>query len=224
MRSRLPITFLSAGALLLAAPLFAAQISGDYLETRSADVYTGPCFANAEVGLTGNEATIAWRVRQGEWNGVPLDGLAVVAVARASATLGDPYSNPYPARAVLIVDRKASEDQKCALIEFAKAMGGRLLENVVLVESAPISLSVGEADLHGSVKLEAGTLARVQTRGLGDKDHLCGNEVTYYPPLTGQLSHAMPVYTVSDEYQGGALGLQWKLYGKRSAFVGTFER
>ena len=55
MRSRLPITLLSAGALLLAAPLFAAQISGDYLETRSADVYTGPCFANAEVGLTGND-------------------------------------------------------------------------------------------------------------------------------------------------------------------------
>jgi len=224
MRSRLPITLLSAGALLLAAPLFAAQISGDYLETRSADVYTGACVANAEAGLTGNEATIAWRIRQGEWNGVSLDGLAVVAGARASATLGDPFTNPYPARAVLIVDRKASEDQKCALIEFAKAMGGRLLENVVLVESAPISLSVGEADLHGSVKLEAGTLARVQTRALGDKDHLCGNEVTYYPPLTGQLTHAMPAYTVADEYQGGALGSQWKLYGKRSAFVGTFER
>jgi len=224
MRSRLLITLASAGALLLAAPLFAAQISGDYIETRSADVYTGPCFANAEVGLTGNEATIAWRVRKGEWNGVPLDGLSVVAVARAAGTLGDPFSNPYPARAVLIVDQKATEDQKCALVEFAKSMGGRLLENVVLIESAPIALTMGEGDRHGSAALEAGKLARIQTRALGGNDHLCGNEETYYPPLTGDLTHAMPAYTLADEYQGNALGAHWKLFGKRSAFIGTFAR
>jgi hypothetical protein len=30
------------------------QISGEYVETRSADVYTGQCFANGEVNLVGN--------------------------------------------------------------------------------------------------------------------------------------------------------------------------
>lgn len=207
----------------LAVPAFAQGIYGDYVESRSADVYTGPCFANGEVGLTGNEATIAWHVRKGEWNGIALDGLAVVAVARASATLGDPYHNPYPAQSILIVDAKASDIQKQALVSFAKAMGGRLLENVLRVQSAPISMQVGEGHEHGSISMRAGNLAEIRTRALNDKDHYCGNEVTYYPPLT-ELNHAMPAVAVSNEYSGKDLGVEWKIFNKRSAFVGTFSR
>ena len=209
--------------LLLSVPAFAGQIYGDYVETRSADVYTGPCFANAESGLVGDQATLAWRIRNGEWNGVSLDNLSVVAVTRTSATLGDPYHNPYPARSILIVDQNASEKQRCALVEFAKSMGGRLLENVVQVQAAPISMKVGEGAEHGSVVLMAGDLARIKTRSLSDKDHLCGNEYTYYPPLT-ELSHAMPAFTIADEYQGKGLEREWRIFDKRSSFVGTFSR
>jgi len=209
--------------LVVSVPAFAGQIYGDYVEARSADVYTGPCFANAETGLAGDQATLAWRIRKGEWNGVSLDNLSVVAVTKASATLGDPYHNPYPATAILIVDQNASDEQKCALAEFARAMGGRLVENVVQIQAAPISMKVGEGLEHGSVLLTAGNLARIKTRSLGDKDHLCGNESTYYPPLT-ELSHAMPVFTIADEYQGKGLGREWKIFDKRSAFVGTFSR
>lgn len=210
-------------ALLLALPAFADQISGDYVESRSADIYTGPCFANGEVGLTGNEATLAWHVRRGEWNGVTLDGLSVVAVARANYTLGDPYHNPYPARAVLIVDAAANETQKAALISLARTMGGRLLENIRLVHTAPISMEVGEGNKHGAVIMRAGDLALIETRALNDKDHFCGNEVTYYPPLA-ELSHAMPAVAIANEYRGHDLGVEWKIFEKRSAFVGSFVR
>ena len=46
-------------ALLLATatPLL-AEISGDYLEVRTCDVYTGPCFGNAEMSLAGKEAVM----------------------------------------------------------------------------------------------------------------------------------------------------------------------
>lgn len=209
--------------LLLAVPAMADQISGDYVETRSADVYTGPCFANGEVGLTGQEATIGWHVRQGRWNGVALDGLNVVAVARASATLGDPYHNPYPAQSVLLLDARADEAQKRALEAFARAMGGKLLENVRLLQSTPITMEVGEGEEHGSIRLQAGNLALIRTRSLNDKDHYCGNETTYYPPLT-QLTHAMPAVAISNEYLGNGLGVEWKIFDKRSAFVGTFSR
>lgn len=215
---------LAAVVLLLCfAPSASAQIRGDYLETRSADVWTGPCFANGEVNLTGNEATMAWKIRSGEWNGTKLDGLSVVAVARASATLGDPYRDPYPAHAVLLLDQNATEAQKPALIAFAKAMGGRLLDNVVMVQSEPITMRVGEGAQHGSVEMRAGDLARVATRLLSDRDRHCGNEYTYYPPLT-ELSHSMPVVALENEYVGNSLGAEWKIYDKRSAFVGTFER
>jgi hypothetical protein len=221
-RGLYPLMGLCVG-LLVSTSVFAGQIAGDYIETRSADVYTGPCFANGEVGLTGNEATLAWKIRRGAWDGVNLDGLSIVAVARASATLGDPYHNPYPAQAVLIVDQNASMEQKAALANFAKTMGGRLLENVIRIDSAPISFQVGEAEHHGSARVVAGKLAFVETRSLGDKDHFCGNETTYYPPLT-ELAHAMPAFSLANEYLGNSLGAEWRIFDKRSAFVGTFDR
>src|SRR5208337_4219255 len=108
----------------------AQEIRGDYLETRSADVYTGQCFANGEVNLVGNEAILAWHVRGGSWEGVQLQGLTVAAAVRANGTLGDPYENPFPAKAVLLVDDLASAQQRMALVSFAKHMGGELLRNV----------------------------------------------------------------------------------------------
>ena len=53
-------------SFVFSSSLFAQQIRGDYLETRSADVYTGACFANGEVNLVGNEAILAWHVKAGQ--------------------------------------------------------------------------------------------------------------------------------------------------------------
>ena len=221
---RTAIRFGLAPALLLwiSAAAYAAGIDGDYLETRSADVYTGPCFANGEVGLQGNQAIVAWKVRHGTWDGVSLDGLSVVGIAHANATLGDLYHDPYPARAVVIVDQNAGDAQKRALVEFAKSMAGRLLENVVQMQVAPISMVMGQGDQHGSAVLTVGNFVSVRTRSLGHKDHFCGNEVTYYPPLTRRLSHSMPVFALANQYSGASLGTQWRLMNRRSAFVGNF--
>jgi hypothetical protein len=209
-------------SLLASTVALAGTVRGEYVESRTADVYTGPCFANGEVGLTGSDATLAWKIREGGWNGVSLEGLTVVAIARANSTLGDPYHDPFPARAVLLVDDTASDAQASALEEFARAVGGRLLENVVEVRRTPIQMVTSGGHHDSSVMLLAGDDTEIRTRAISDKDHFCGNETTYYPPLT-ELSHAMPAYALSHRYTGNALGAEWKVYGKRSAFVGTFE-
>lgn len=212
------------GLVLLAVAAQAQQIHGEYIETRSADVYTGPCYGNAEAGLAGNQAILAWRVEKGSWNGVKLDGLSVVGVARASATLGDPYGNPYPAKAVLIFDERATTEQRAALQSFAQEMSGELLKNVVRTETAPINLEIkyhGEHPMAG--QMQAGHLAWINTRMISDKDHLCGNEEVYYPPLA-QTAHAMPAVATLDEFKGEGLGVTWATREKRSAFVGNFVR
>src|SRR3989475_7948798 len=86
----------------------AAQITGKYIEARSADVYTGPCFANSEVNLAGQEAVLGWRVDKGTWGGVKVDGLSVVAVVRASSTLGGPYPQPPPAKTGVVLGERAA--------------------------------------------------------------------------------------------------------------------
>jgi len=221
-RYALPVV---AGILATVIPVAAraAEIQGDYLETRSADVWTGPCFANSETGLVGREAIMAWRVDSGTWKGVPLDGLSVVGVVKASATLGDPFATPYPAKAVVIVDEKATTAQRAALVSFAQAMGGALLDSVVRTEIAPIAMQVRHDGEEAKGTLQAGTLVDVETRAVGDQDRHCGNEETYYPPLA-PTSHAMPAVSIVDHYRGDALDVSWTTRDKRNAFVGHFAR
>lgn len=222
MRRLLSLLAVFTVALPIAAQ--AAQIRGDYIETRSADVWTGPCFANSETGLTGREAILAWRVEQGAWNGVALDGLSVVGVVKASATLGDPFADPQPAKAVMIVDEKATAEQRSALLDFAREMGSGILDTVVQTEVAPIRLAVRHDGEHqAAATLEAGGLAEVQTRTVGEKDRHCGNEETYYAPLAA-TDHAMPAVAVIDRFSGNGLGVSWTTRDKRNAFVGTFAR
>lgn len=216
------LVLLSLSLFFLMATAFGQQIRGDYLETRNADIYTGHCTANGEVNLVGDEALLAWHIAAGSWGGVPLDGLTVVAAVKARATLGDPYANPYPATAVLIVDDQASQLQQKALVAFAQQMGGQLLHNVQQVISAPVELVVNP-ERHGAAFLRAGRIATLRTRSLNENDHLCGNETTFYPPLT-QVVHSMPVVAMTDAYSGPGLGVDWESHGRRSAFIGAFVR
>jgi hypothetical protein len=101
-------------------------------------------------------------------------------------------------------------------------MGGELLENVEQVIAVQTEFVVS-LEHHGAAMLRAGEFASVRTRSIGDQDHLCGNEETYYPPLT-LLAHSMPAVALTDAYSGPGLGASWNLHGKRSAFVGGVAR
>lgn len=206
-------------ALLCAAPAF-AQISGDYVEFRTADVFTGPCTANGEVNLTGHEAVLGWRVAGGRWAGVELGGMSVVAVVRASATLGDAFAGPLPAKTVFLVDERANEAQRAALVQLAQKQTNGLLRDVVAIEAVPIEFA---ATAHGAVNLRAGNLTTIATRPIHEGDLFCHNESVYYEPLASMLDHAMPAVVTLGSYSGGYLGKTWKERGRRGAFTGSFS-
>ena len=222
--SFISVAFVSV--FILSITIQAQQISGDYIETRNADIWTGACVANGELNLAGDQAILAWRVNKGQFDGVALDGLGVVGVVKAAATLGDEYNNPYPAQAVMIVDSKANDAQKKALVHLAQSMSGQLLKNVVDIKVAAIDMQVPKMEGHhaahdANTYLRAGSIVGVETRSIGANDHLCGNENVYYSPLV-KLAHSMPAVAELDEYDGPGLGVVWTLHGKRSAFVGRF--
>jgi len=218
--SLLGILLLAGSVAASAAPQASPQISGQYLESRDADVYTGPCFANSEVNLAGHEAILSWHIQQGAWNGVSLDGLSVIAVVRASGTLGDPYENPLPAKALLIVDQQANDEQRAALENFAQSQAGALLADVVGVEALPISLTMNME--RGVATLTAGDQVKLTTRAVVDGDMICHNEEVFYPPLAAHLTHSMPVVSSQSSYQGSTLGIKWDESGRRGSFVGFF--
>jgi hypothetical protein len=224
MRGTLAIAF----SLCLAASVFGASlpdnaVRGEYIEARTADVYTGPCFANSEVGLTGDLAVMGWKIEKGAWQGVNLDGLSVMGVLHASGTLGDVTAPVYPVKSVLIVDESANAEQRLALKSFAQKMGGDLLSEIVGVEYQPISFSMKDGSVHSRrLTMTAGKMAKIETRPLVETDQICHNEEVWYQPLT-PVGHAMAAYTVTHDFKGPGLGTVWSSPGKRSAFVASFD-
>ena len=214
---------LAANGLAVSPSIPAPSIQGDYLEARSCDVYTGPCFANAEMGLTGKEGILTWAIRHGQWNGVSLEGLSIVAVVETTDTLGNLKNHPRQGRAVLVVDALANSEQQAALIDFARAAAGNLISTVTRTLTSPIETEIGTCAQSGCAKVKVDRLLEVTTRCLDDKDHLCGNEETFYPPLT-EVTDAHPAYTQMFSYQGRDLQATWREVGQRSAFIARFSR
>jgi hypothetical protein len=197
------------------------QVTGQYLEVRSCDVYTGSCFANAEMGLAGREGILVWKIDQGAWNGVDLAGLNVIAVLRTDQTLGDVRYQPRRGRAVLITDERATVSQREALVEFARSAAGSLVADVQDVKVAPITASIGACGKMGCATVSAPGLVEISSRCLADQDHVCGHEATFYPPLT-RIEHAVPAFSEIAAYRGDSLNLKWEGHGKRNVFLGRF--
>src|SRR5690606_10878849 len=128
-------------------------------------------------------------------DGTSLEGLSVVAVVRANATLGDPYGDPLPSRSILLLDDRAGDAERVALERFARERLGSLAGEVAEVRSVPISLEVGCCDAKGCARLEAGEVVSLETRCVGGEDHVCGNEEVYYPPLTDGVDAIPAVLT-----------------------------
>ncbi len=208
--------------ILNASVSLAGDLKGDYLETRTCDVYTGPCFANGQCGLTGKDAIMAWSIDRGSYEGVELAGLKVVVVTTASDTLGfggTLVTNPEHIRSVIIVDDQASSRQRDALVQFASQYA-RHAGEIVTVVTAPIEMSADHFEMVG--QLEAGDYARILTRKLGTGDCVCSNEQAFYPPLC-DVKRPIPAFTVDGAFSGPGLGTQWSNPGTRSAFLATFS-
>jgi hypothetical protein len=213
----------------------AAGIHGDYIEARTADVYTGPCFSNAEIFIYGSQAVMAWKVTDGSYQGVDLSGLGVAAAVEGTTTFS--ADDPARARAVLIVDERADSAQRDALVALAKSLGGRRLDHIVAIKSARISLKVephamSEStqrhghEAHGMPHAPAASfwvpgLASIVTRPLDERDHACGNEIVAYEPLSRGTT-VLPAYTLGHHFKGQGLSTIWDDPNCRSSFVGHF--
>jgi hypothetical protein len=206
----------------LAVPAAAADsVSGTYLESRTCQVYTGPCFANAETALAGREAMMAWNIETGTKNNVDLAGLSVVMVVRGNDTLGyQGVADPTELKSAIIVDAKATAKQREALIAFAKEHSGRAGKEVVRIDSAPIAMSLDSVDLKG--ELTAGDVVKLTTRKAKPGDCICSNEVQFYPPLA-EINRFAAGVAIEAEFKGRGLGATWSTPESRSAYMGEFN-
>jgi hypothetical protein len=199
----------------------ADEIRGTYVEARTCQVYTGPCFANGEVGLTGKDAVLSWHIEEGEHADVDLTGLSVAVIIKSSHTLGfRGFDNATTKKCVIIVDEKANTTQSNALQEFALAQTGLAAEDVRAVEKSPIEMKFDRTEL--TATLDVGQVIHLKTRKARPGDCICSNESAYYPPLV-KLDGSVPGVTIEGDVTARRLGTRWSIPDSRTAYLGLFE-
>jgi hypothetical protein len=211
---------LSIGLLTLTMATLSARpatLTGTYVEARTAEVFAGGCIINGEAGTTGREALLAWKVDQGSFNGVRLDGLSVVAAVAADANLGihEIGGEVAHARTALFPDARATEAQRKALVAMAKALSNGIVTDVVEVSPAPIDFVAGANDIRVATKTVRLTVEKEMSH-----DASCGNK-QWFSPLSS-VHHAELGMAAENAFNGSSLGTKWSDPNKRSAFFGTF--
>jgi hypothetical protein len=194
-------------------------VTGDYVEARTAEVFTGPCILGSEGEVSGKEAIMAWRVARGSVNGVALDGLSLVAVVAADKHLSlHEYGAPRPTsiRAVVMTDNRATPAQQQALVAMARALAPGMFNEVIATRTVPITFERGNDSVHvsaGAANLDVVTEFEHPTT--------CG--ATRWFNTLSKSRGSKPGLTRIQEWSGADLGPQWKQLDSKSAYVGTFS-
>ena len=182
------------------------------------DVWTGPCFSNAEINLTGDSAVMAWNVREGTWKGIRLDGLKVAAAIDAEGTLGTDTEGKV--KSVIFVDERAGKEQSKALQALARALAPKYLKDTIRVRTEKIVYR--RKGLRADLRVGEKAVLRIETKALTPLDIKCGNEVKAFPALAKTV-RADCAKTIANLYHGKTLGLRWSGPEARSSMVGAFE-
>lgn len=191
------------------------KISGDYIESRSASVYAGPCHYSNEAVTAGRTATLAWHFRDGAYRGVSLRGLNAVAVLTADQNLAD---DPAARHAVLYLDATATPAQTSALRSLFSEKYSAALGHVEAIKAAAVQVSNDGLDYRVRVSKVA---------QLDVNRYLCQHctespfQVWYQPfvPAEGVIVGK----TTNSVYHDSVLPISWDDKQEAdSAFVGTF--
>jgi hypothetical protein len=206
-------SFCSGTSAPKAAP--ASKIVGDYVEVRTASVFTGACHYNGELVTTGRDAVMAWRFASGTWNGVDLSGLRVVAAISSDQNLAQEQA---PRKTELVIDARASEGQASAVMSLIKEKGGARLGEITGVRRANISFEHADRDY----SVTADKFASISVQPMPNGECCKQPHLVWYTPLAPVDSRKVG-YTVRAEYTAGTVGDPWSREGENSAFYGPFS-
>jgi hypothetical protein len=220
-RSLIAAALLAAAVVVTASPLLAGggtTVTGAYVEARTAEVFTGGCIMNSEAETVGKQAVLAWKVDRGSFNGINIDGLAVVAALSGDRNLGmTEMGGEKPAvRTAMFVDQRANAAQQIALVAMASELSNGLVGTIVQVTPTPIQF----ADHGGEINVSAAQLTLAVSKHL-THEPTCG-AMQWFHPFASMDDSAMGV-TSQHLFTGSALGTKWSDPNKRSAFFGTFS-
>jgi hypothetical protein len=205
---------------LAVSPMVAGgkSLTGEYVEARTAEVFTGGCIMSSEAETIGKQAVLAWKVDRGSFNGVSLDGLSVVAAVAGDRNLGIQEIGGAPAnvRSAIFVDERANSAQQLALVAMASELSKGTVDHIVKVTAAPIQFTDQGQIVHVSTDQVALAVNKVMVH-----DPTCGAQQWFHAFVPS--AQAKMGVAEQNAFSGTALGTKWSDPNKRSAFFGTFS-
>jgi hypothetical protein len=190
-----------------------AAIRGDYVEVRTASVFAGACHYNGELTTTGRDAIMAWNVKSGDWQGVDLAGVRVVAIVSAEANLS---ANEAARQTEIVIGENASDVQSRAILEALKNRYAATFGKIISVRRGALTF-----EHKGRTYAVNAENASLNVEGM--PDDLCCKmpQFVWYSPLVA-LENRKVGYTTKAIYKGEAVGDAWQRSGENSAFYGSF--
>jgi hypothetical protein len=194
------------------------SVSGQYVEARTAEIFTGGCIMGSEAETMGKQAVLAWKVDRGTVNGVSVDGLSVVAALSGDKNLGlhEIGGGRAIVRSVVYVDERANPVQRIALAALAHDLT-KSIGTIVSVTAAPITFTDAGQQIHVATSNVALDVNKVMSH-----DPTCGAQLWFHP--LASVDQATMGVADQNAFSGSTLGTKWSDPNKRSAFFGTFSR
>lgn len=190
-------------------------IRGDYVEVRTASVFAGACHYNGEVTTAGRDALMAWNVKSGQWRGVDLAGVSVVAIVSGEANLAD---NDGARRSEIVIGSTASDAQSRAILDPLKTRYATSLGKIISVRRGPLSFEHAGK----TYSVNAGNVVSISVEAM--PNDLCCKmpNLVWYLPLVA-LDNRKVGYTKKALYAGDSVSDAWQRSGENSAFYGSFS-
>ncbi|MBM3457925.1 MAG: DUF1326 domain-containing protein [Armatimonadetes bacterium] len=192
----------------------APAVTGDYVESRSANVYVGACHHEGELLTAGRNALLAWNITGGEFQGVSLTGVRAVAmvVADRNLELADARR-----RSVLYLSDSASPAQQAALTALLRDRAGKALGEVLAVRVAPVQFDAS-GDLY-RVHVPGAALMKIRK---ATQQLCCKQPYEVWGKPFVPVAAAKTGYCIGTEYRDNGLLESWSATEQNNAFHGQF--
>lgn len=204
-----------AAALVAGSASAAPGVTGEYLESRSANVYVGACHREGEIVSSGRDAVLAWNVTGGEYNGVSLKGVTAIAVVAADRHLDVEGAQR---RSVLYVDSAASPAQREAFAAWLQERASAATGEIAAVKTAPVSF-----DSRGDqFRVQATGVALVKVRKqVGEL--CCKQPYELWGKPGVPVKAAKAGYCLGIEVKEPTFQKSWSLTDQNNSFFGQFS-
>jgi hypothetical protein len=194
------------------------RLVGDWFDLCRCRVPCGCTFAQApDEGEC--DGILAWRVREGNYGDVSLDGLKVVAVGTFEGNIWAGEAKP---KMGFFIDERADEDQRQALQTiFGGEAGGwpagfaQLVDEVLGIEFAPIEIEI--ADDLANWRVEVPGKAKGAAEALSGPTSPEGTRVEVHNAPGSEVGPGqVATWATATEGEVDAFGLKWSWPGRSS--------